>query len=89
MSESSKGVSIAEWWSSISDWERSELIGSMSGVWVFGGVQMCFALLPKEAKVKLYEVFCESAKMPTSMRQYLRQAADGLSTEFVKEVKHG
>lgn len=87
--ENTKGMTIAEWWSDISERERIDLLGKMEGVWVFGGMQMCFALLPKDAKVKLYEVFCEKAHMPVTVRQYWRQAADGQSSEFVEETTHG
>lgn len=50
-------MTISKWWSDMSEARRIDLVGYMVGAWSFGGVQMCFAMLPKEAKVKLYEVF--------------------------------
>lgn len=47
----------AQWWSDISERARIEIVGDCVGVWSFGGVQMCFALLPNEAKVKAYDAF--------------------------------
>lgn len=48
---------IAQWWSDISERERIEIVGDCVGVWAFGGVQMCFALLPNDAKCKAYDAF--------------------------------
>jgi hypothetical protein len=79
-------MTIAEWWQEISEIDCVEIVGKFPGVWAFGATQMCFALLPKEAKIRVYEVFtdkfcrCEPAK-----RTYWRQSADGQSLELVEE----